>query len=91
MSSSPPHVDPWEWQRAQDEYTLVDIAIRLDAAIRVYKDRKGIVNLDVFLDKMDEELVRNESSSDVLHRSYRHCRLLWTPCSTHIRRTPPSQ
>ena len=51
-------MDKFEFQRAQDEWMLFDMAIRLDAAIRVYKERNGMVNLDVYLDKMDEELVR---------------------------------
>lgn len=61
-------MDAFEFKRSQDEYTLMDIGIGLDAAIRVYKQRQGVVNLDIFLDKMDEELVRDYiiSSSSLL-------------------------
>ena len=55
-------MDKFDFQRAQDEWTLFDMAIRLDAAIRIYKERNGVVNLDVYLDKMDKELVRISSS-----------------------------
>ena len=58
MALSPATLDAFELQRAKDEYALMDIAIGLDAAIRVYMQRKGAVNLDVFLDKLDEQLVR---------------------------------
>ena len=51
-------MDKFNFQRAQDEWTLFDMAIRLNAAIQVYKERNSVVNLDVYLDKMDEELVR---------------------------------
>ena len=51
-------MDKFDFKRAQDEWTLFDMAIRLDAAIRVYKERNGMVNLDAYLVKMDEELVR---------------------------------
>ena len=33
------------------------MAISLCAVIQVYKERKGVVNLDFFLDKMDENLL----------------------------------
>ena len=58
MALSPATLDAFEFQRAQDEYALMDMAIGLDAAIRVYIQRKGAVNLEVFLDKLDENLVR---------------------------------
>jgi hypothetical protein len=59
MPLSPSIIETFDFKRGQDEYELVDIAISLCAAIRVYKERKGVVNLDFFLDKMDENLVRH--------------------------------
>src|ERR1700744_668223 len=58
MPLSPSIIETFDFKRGQDEYELVDMAISLCAAIRVYKERKGKVNLDIFLDKMDENLVR---------------------------------
>ena len=58
MALSPATLDAFEFQHEKDEYALMDMAIGLDAAIRVYVQRNGAVNLEVFLDKLDEQLVR---------------------------------
>ena len=48
---------------ATDEDTLVNIAIRLDSAIRHYMAKKGAVNLAFFNRLIDDDLVRHSPTS----------------------------
>lgn len=52
------------FQLAEDEKALLDIAIRLDSAIRAYKARNGAVDLGVFTEMLDQDLVSDNASSN---------------------------